>query len=313
MTDRTTIYEGCDLTEAEVATARKYAREKPSTSYLQRMMQIPYTHASRLMGLLEAEGVMTYADLLYRPLQALEAEPVLRQRVEGFLDHVIVDEYQDINTVQQRLLAVLAGPDASVMAEGDANQCIYERRGARPDTMLENFTATFGTATDYPLSTTFRHGHALALTANHAIMANQRRPDQLCLAAAQNPKTQVRVGQGSRLLLDAFGFRQRHLHEGLHAGKHERERLAREQSAHALDVAGDFGEAVGALPCRPAQARGLEVSHDQRGVPLPRAQPAGLRADVLDAEMPIVAGLKLLADGLLDGVAVWQRVEDEVN
>ncbi|HBM27318.1 MAG TPA: ATP-dependent helicase, partial [Halomonas sp.] len=91
-----------------------------------------------------------------------------------------------------------------VMAVGDANQCIYEWRGARPDTMLENFTATFGDATDYPLSMTFRHGHALALTANHAIMANQRRPDQLCLADAQNPNTRVFVGQGSRLLLDAL-------------------------------------------------------------------------------------------------------------
>eukprot|EP00952_Eustigmatos_sp_NYUAD-ZCMA_P010135 41742-Eustigmatos_ZCMA.PRE.1 len=65
---------------------------------------------------------MTYADLLYRPLQALEADSTLRSRVEGFLDHVIIDEYQDINAAQQRLLAVLAGKRASVMAVGDANQ-----------------------------------------------------------------------------------------------------------------------------------------------------------------------------------------------
>jgi DNA helicase-2/ATP-dependent DNA helicase PcrA len=70
--------------------------------------------------------------------------------------------------------------------------------------MLENFTATFGEATDYPLSTTFRHGHALALAANHAIAANQRRPDQLCLAAVENPDTRLAVGQGGRHLLDAI-------------------------------------------------------------------------------------------------------------
>ncbi|XKF16961.1 ATP-dependent helicase [Halomonas sp. BLK-85] len=155
-------------------------------------------------ALLQETGVMTYADLLYRPLRALEADTGLRQRVEGYLDHVIIDEYQDINTAQQRLLAVLAGTRAEVMAVGDANQCIYEWRGARPDTMLENFTATFGSATDYPLSTTFRHGHALALAANHAIHANQRRPDQLCLAADGNPTTEIHVAQGSRLLLDTL-------------------------------------------------------------------------------------------------------------
>lgn len=154
--------------------------------------------------LLRAEGVMTYADLLYRPLCALEADETLRARVAGFLDHVIIDEYQDINAAQQRLLALLAGPQAAVMAVGDANQCIYEWRGAHPDTMLTDFTATFGKARDYPLSITFRHGHALALAANHAIAANRRRPDQLCLADNANPDTRVAVGQGSRVLLDAL-------------------------------------------------------------------------------------------------------------
>ena len=190
----------CGLVKAEMlpaATLYERLNYDPDTDYF----PTAFEEAERL---LHAEGVMTYADLLYRPLQALEAEATLRKRVEGFLDHVIVDEYQDINTVQQRLLAVLAGPSANVMAVGDANQCIYEWRGARPDTMLENFTATFGKATDYPLSMTFRHGHALALTANHAIMANQRRPDQLCLAEAGNPDTRITVGQGSRLLLDAL-------------------------------------------------------------------------------------------------------------
>lgn len=190
----------CGLVKAEMLSADvlyKRLNYEPDTDYFPRA----FDEAERL---LHVEGVMTYADLLYRPLQVLEAEQTLRSRVEGFLDHVIIDEYQDINTAQQRLLAVLAGSSANVMAVGDANQCIYEWRGARPDTMLENFTATFGNATDYPLSITFRHGHALALTANHAIMANQRRPDQLCLADANNPETHISVGQGSRLLLDAL-------------------------------------------------------------------------------------------------------------
>ncbi|MDR5868242.1 ATP-dependent helicase [Halomonas koreensis] len=160
-----------------------------------------FEHAEALLA---DQGLMTYADLLYRPLAALEADPALRARVQGFLDHVIIDEYQDINPVQQRLLAVLAGREAAVMAVGDANQCIYEWRGARPDTMLDDFTATFGAARDYPLSTTFRHGHALALAANHAIAANRRRPDQLCLAAPTNPDTRLAVGQGGQGLLDAL-------------------------------------------------------------------------------------------------------------
>tara|TARA_B100000700_G_scaffold20246_2_gene19733 strand:- start:1019 stop:3292 length:2274 start_codon:yes stop_codon:yes gene_type:complete len=152
---------------------------------------------------------MTYADLLYRPLKALEREPALKARVQGFLDEVIIDEYQDINAAQQRLLGLLAGETAAVMAVGDANQCIYEWRGARPDTMLDDFTATFGEARDYPLSTTFRHGHALALAANHAIAANRRRPDQLCLATPDNPITTLQVAQGGQRLAEALAGWQR--------------------------------------------------------------------------------------------------------
>lgn len=158
----------------------------------------------RLESLLAEQGLMTYSDLLYRPLRALEGDADLVRRVQGYLDQAIVDEYQDINQAQLRLLALLAGRDADVMAVGDANQCIYEWRGAHPDTMREHFSATFGAAIDYPLSTTFRHGHSLALLANHAIAANRRRPDQLCLAAPGNPHTQLGVAQGSATLLTAL-------------------------------------------------------------------------------------------------------------
>ncbi|ALM52181.1 ATP-dependent helicase [Halomonas huangheensis] len=158
----------------------------------------------RAEELLADQRLMTYSDLLYRPLLTLETQPVLQQRVQGFLDHVIIDEYQDINAAQQRLLAMLAGRDAAVMAVGDANQCIYEWRGAHPDAMLDTFTRVFGPGTDYPLSTTFRYGHALALAANQAIAANRRRADQLCVAAPSNPDTTIDVRKGQAAFLDSL-------------------------------------------------------------------------------------------------------------
>ena len=199
----------CALVKAEmVSPAALYAR----LDFGEDTDHFPaaFDHAEALLA---EHGLMSYSDLLYRPLCALEADTGLLARVQGFLDHVIIDEYQDINVAQQRLLALLSGRDAAVMAVGDANQCIYEWRGAHPDTMLERFTATFGVAVDYPLSTTFRHGHALALAANHAIDANRRRPDQLCLAAPGNPETRLGLDQGSRGLLQALAAWQ-------HSGRH---------------------------------------------------------------------------------------------
>ncbi|MGJ8513377.1 ATP-dependent helicase [Carnimonas bestiolae] len=150
------------------------------------------------------QGLMSYADLLHLPLKALARNSQLRQQLGGFLDHLIIDEYQDINEAQLRLLSVLAAPHGEVMAVGDANQCIYEWRGAKADAMLERFERYFGAPSDYPLSHTFRHGHALALMANHAIAANQRRHDQLTLAAPDNPHTSLACAQGSRSLVDTL-------------------------------------------------------------------------------------------------------------
>lgn len=188
----------CELVKAELAPPADFYERLDFGADTEHFVEA-FEHVE---SMLEQHGKMTYADLLYRPLRCLQANDEARGRVQGFLDHVIVDEYQDINEAQQRLLALLSGGQAEVMVVGDANQCIYEWRGARPDYMLERFTATFGVAADYPLSVTFRHGHALALAANHAVRANRRRADQLCVAAPENPRTSLEVGQGGGRLIE---------------------------------------------------------------------------------------------------------------
>ncbi|MDH4573036.1 ATP-dependent helicase [Salinicola acroporae] len=188
----------CDLVKAEVVTPAELF-EKLGYAADERHFIDAF---EKVESLLEVAGQMTYADLLHRPLRCLEEHAGARRRVEGFLGHVIVDEYQDINEAQLRLLKILAGQQAQVMAVGDANQCIYEWRGARPDAMLSRFDGLFGSACEYPLSYTFRHGHALALAANHAIRHNRQRWDQLCLAAPGNPLTEVQTGVGASALLE---------------------------------------------------------------------------------------------------------------
>lgn len=153
-----------------------------------------------LETLLDEQQVMFFDDLIWRPMQVVQQHPELLVRLQGYLDQIIVDEYQDINAVQQALLKTLAG-QASLMVVGDVDQCIYEWRGARPDYMLTRFTEDFpGPHQDYPLSTTFRFGHALALAANACIRHNRQRPDQLTLAQPEQ-RTDLLVGQGCDWLL----------------------------------------------------------------------------------------------------------------
>lgn len=152
--------------------------------------------------LLAEQQVMFFDDLLWRPLQVIQEQPQVRQRLSGFLDYLVVDEYQDINEVQQELLVTLAG-QAQVMVVGDVDQCIYEWRGARPDYMLHRFHRDFQGVMDYPLSSTFRFGHSLALTANQVIQHNRERPPQLTLAASHQI-TRLEQGQGAAWLLSSL-------------------------------------------------------------------------------------------------------------
>ncbi|WP_417596487.1 ATP-dependent helicase [Oceanospirillum sp.] len=147
----------------------------------------------QLEQILAREGVMTFSDLLYRPAMAVLARPELETRISNHLDHVIVDEYQDINSIQQFLLSILAGERARVMVVGDVDQCIYEWRGARPEFMLRDFARQFQQPVSYPLSYSFRYGATLALAANHLIGRNKNRDAGLCLATSEHQDTQIEV------------------------------------------------------------------------------------------------------------------------
>ncbi len=123
-----------------------------------------------------------YADLIHEPLMAMLADGELAAWVTDRVEHIIVDEYQDINEVQQQLLRILAGSRARVMVVGDVDQCIYEWRGARPEYIISRFQLDFPNPVNYQLSYTFRYGHQLSLAANHLIAGNRKRDQKLCIS-----------------------------------------------------------------------------------------------------------------------------------
>lgn len=161
------------------------------TAYFDTSFEFPANEAFRVF---EAERqrrrIRFFDDLLFDAVAVLRENPSAASLLADHLDHVIVDEYQDINEVQQCLLKVLAGERAEVMAVGDVDQCIYEWRGARPDYMTRGFDRDFPASTAYPLSYSFRFGHSVALLANHSIRFNRERDDMLCLAAPDCPATE---------------------------------------------------------------------------------------------------------------------------
>lgn len=142
---------------------------------------------------------VTFSDLLYDPVCCFEANPGIAQRYAGHMAEILVDEYQDINPIQQRLLHHLHGGRGQLLVVGDPDQTIYEFRGSEPALLTDHFSQIYTPLTDYQLSWTFRYGHCLSLMANQ-LMSRQAfvgAERTLCLSWPGTPHTQVEAIRSS--------------------------------------------------------------------------------------------------------------------
>ena len=136
---------------------------------------------------------ISYADMIYDPVMAFVYQPEVAAHFGGHMQWILVDEYQDINAIQQKFLEVLYGGRGSVMVIGDPDQTIYEFRGSRPEFIVSGFRQSMGEVSTYQLPHTFRYGHCLSLLANHLITHNKERDDVLCLSHTSTPQTRIRL------------------------------------------------------------------------------------------------------------------------
>ncbi|BAN69926.1 DNA helicase Rep [endosymbiont of unidentified scaly snail isolate Monju] len=84
---------------------------------------------------LRAYNALDFDDLILRPVQLLEQDAELRERWQNRVRHLLVDEYQDTNGAQYRLVQLLVGVRAAFTVVGDDDQSIYAWRGARPENL----------------------------------------------------------------------------------------------------------------------------------------------------------------------------------
>lgn len=138
-----------------------------------------------------AQRRISYADMLHEPVRALERNPALLPWIANRVDMILVDEYQDTNEVQHRLLRAIAGDRAKVTVVGDPDQTIYEFRGADPRFILSRFREDYPETRPLQLSVSFRYGPAVAALANRLIHHNRDRKAVHCVAHPDNPDTRV--------------------------------------------------------------------------------------------------------------------------
>lgn len=103
----------------------------------------------------QARNLVDYDDLLLFWALLLEASPQMAARIAGLYDHVLVDEYQDTNVLQARILRGMCRTHSNITVVGDDAQSIYSFRGANFRNILD-FPRQFPGATIVPLEQNYR-------------------------------------------------------------------------------------------------------------------------------------------------------------
>src|SRR4051794_24521683 len=119
-------------------------------------------------------NAMDFDDLLGRTVNVLELFPEVRARYAATFRYVLVDEYQDTNHVQYRLLQLLAGEHRNLPVVGDEDQAIFGFRGADIRNILE-FQEEFSDAEVVRLEQNYRSTETILKAANGVIAHNRGR------------------------------------------------------------------------------------------------------------------------------------------
>jgi DNA helicase-2/ATP-dependent DNA helicase PcrA len=128
--------------------------------------------------MLEANA-MDFDDLLVRTVNVLELFEDVRERWRRTFRHVLVDEYQDTNHAQYRMLQLLAQEHGNLMVVGDDDQSIYSFRNADIRNILD-FEADFPEAENVKLEQNYRSTQTILSAANAVADHNrERRPKEL--------------------------------------------------------------------------------------------------------------------------------------
>jgi len=101
------------------------------------------------------KGWVDFADLINRPVELLRGHPAVRDELRMQYQHLLVDEYQDVNRASALLVKELAGEGENLWVVGDARQSIYRFRGAAP-TNTKNFKDDYPKGERTPLAINYR-------------------------------------------------------------------------------------------------------------------------------------------------------------
>ena len=133
---------------------------------------------------LTKQNLLDFDDLLILTVKILEENEEIRRTWQNKYSHFLVDEFQDTNLLQYRLLKLLLGGPASLTVVGDPDQTIYTWRGAKNDIIKDRLIRDFPGLETVVLAENYRSTQVILDHANELIRHNKDRVDKNLVAAS---------------------------------------------------------------------------------------------------------------------------------
>ena len=144
----------------------------------------------RYQNALRAAGAMDFDDLLLMTEELLGGVPGALEAEAGRFDHLLVDEYQDTNAVQYRIVKALAAGHRNLCVVGDDDQSIYGWRGAEVAHILR-FKRDWPDAKVIRLETNYRSTSQILAWANRLIALNKLRHDKRLFTTRRGERPRI--------------------------------------------------------------------------------------------------------------------------
>lgn len=158
-----------------IAKAKDYclAPDSPELGFISQHPEFRRVYAAYEVRLRQT-GNVDFGDLIFMPARLLEQDEAIRTRTLQRYRVILVDEYQDSNVAQFRLLQQLAGPDTMLCVVGDDDQSIYRFRGAEIRNIL-NFQKVYPDTRLIRLERNYRSYQTILDFANAVVLHNAKR------------------------------------------------------------------------------------------------------------------------------------------
>lgn len=124
--------------------------------------------------ILKSQNKIDFDDMLKDCRLVLRSNPSLLLEIQKTFSYVLIDEFQDINSLQYEIIRMLTARSKNLFVVGDDDQSIYGFRGANPD-IMKKFMVDFPEASQIIMAKNYRSSGAIIKTANKMIAENKNR------------------------------------------------------------------------------------------------------------------------------------------